>query len=185
MAHIRAKRGTVSALTADADEFGTMRAQPGARWNDQLAGAGAEIGADAKSRGAGLRCSGEDGFQGRNEPTRPLRLDTYGFLIAGSEPSTVTVRVQFSDRSFDRATKRRPHFNSESQIIARLFCKLFASIAKTFITDRMQSNRMHCQIERSANVQRTFSQHSVIIPSSAHHRSGIRSHASRRSSALF
>jgi len=148
MAHIRAKRGTVSALTADADEFGTMRAPAGAREKDQPAAVGAEIGVGIRASGASLRASGAHGFRGSNIPARPVRLGTYGFLIACSEPSTVTVRVQFSDRSFDRATKRRPHFNSEPHNIARLFCRLFASIAKTAVVDRMQSTRLHRQFEQ-------------------------------------
>jgi hypothetical protein len=145
-------RGTVSALTADADEFGTMRALHGAARSARgwrRPGAGAKILIGMVGTGAVDRAAGDHGFRGRNTPARPVRLDSFGFLTAGGEPSTVTVRVQFSDRSFDRATKRRPHFNSESHNIARSYCKLFASIAKTVAVDRMRSPVLHPLFDHS------------------------------------
>src|SRR5882757_5003730 len=132
MAHIRAKRGTVSALAADADEFGAMRGQyrgaRGARGERRPRADEKILWRISGTEAAGL-AGGGCGLRGRNIPARPERLDSLGFLTAGGEPSTVTVRVQLSDRSFDRATKRRPHFNSEPHNIARSFCKLFASNA--------------------------------------------------------
>ena len=102
MAHIRAKRGTVSALTADADEFGTMRAPDrGARGKPAMAGGAIREGAGETRTDD--RVGGVHGFRGRSGPAKPVRLVTCGFLITGGEPSTVTVRVQFSDRSVDRA----------------------------------------------------------------------------------
>jgi hypothetical protein len=106
MAHIRAKRGTVSALTADADEFGTVRAPAGARWKHRASVPGAKMIGMKLESGAVLRASGAGGFRERSLAARPACLGTWGFLRAGGEPSTVTVRVQFSDRSFDRATKQ-------------------------------------------------------------------------------
>ena len=138
MAHIRAKRGTVSALTADADEFGTRRA-PFSDARGQPAVAGEEIREGSAETGV-ERCARRDhGFQGRSAPARTVRLVTSGFLMTGGEPSTVTIRVQFSDRSVDRATKRSPHFNSESRNIARFFCRLSRQMQSSSIIDRMQS----------------------------------------------
>src|SRR5882672_4327662 len=132
MAHIRAMRGTVSALAADADEFGAMRTlSPGSASarGGRRRKAGARILQGISGTDVANRVSGGRGLRGRKTPAQPARLDFSGFLTAGGEPSTVTVRVQFSDRSFDRATKHRSHFNSESHNIARCFRILLASNA--------------------------------------------------------
>ena len=152
MAHIRAKRGTVSALAADADEFGAMRtlSQTGERAREgRRPRAGAGILRGDCGTGAAELDDGDRGLRGRNIPARPERLDFPGFLTAGGEPSTVTVGVQFSDRSFDRATKCRPHFNSESLIIARCFCILFASNAKVCDVDCQRCTQLAAQFDHS------------------------------------
>ena len=151
MAHIRAKRGTVSALTADADEFGTVRARQGARTKHRprSARAGGEIRVESGGTGTSASAARGCAFRGRSVPARPVRLDCFGFLTAGGEPSTMTVRVQFSDRSFDRATKHRAHFNSESHNIARYSCVLSCRSQKKLAIDHAHSPRMCPQFDHS------------------------------------
>jgi len=85
MAHIRAMRGTVSALAADADEFGAMRTlSPGSASarGGRRRKAGARILQGISGTDVANRVSGGRGLRGRKTPAQPARLDFSGFLTS-------------------------------------------------------------------------------------------------------
>jgi len=124
--HIRAERGTCSALTADADEFGTARARSEDRMRAQKK--------RRKQTGVWMfgvktfRLLGRPAvcFRGR-ETTRLVGLDLRWSLVLCVYLATVWVCGQFSGRSTsveqsDRATKQRFAFYSQKNLTARFFC---------------------------------------------------------------
>jgi len=64
------------------------RGKCGAR-GERWPGAGAGYRWGVGGTGAGRDAAGGHGFSGRNAPARPVRLDWFGFLTAGGDPSTV------------------------------------------------------------------------------------------------
>jgi hypothetical protein len=124
--HIRAERGTCSALTADADEFGTARARSEDRRRAQK----------KRRTQSGACLYGEETFRlldrqaacfrGR-ETARLEGLDVRWSLVLCVWLATVWVCGQFSGRSMsveqsDRATKQRFAFYSQKKLTARFFC---------------------------------------------------------------
>ena len=124
--HIRAERGTCSALTADADEFGTARArsedhrraQKKRRTQSGACLYGGETFGVLDRRAACFRGS---------ETARLEGLDLRWSLVLCVCLATVWVCGQFSGRSMsveqsDRATKQRFAFYSQKKLTARFFC---------------------------------------------------------------
>ena len=124
--HIRAERGTCSALTADADEFGTARARSEDPWRAQK----------KRRTQSGACLYGEETFRlldrqaacfRGSETARLGGLDVRWNLVLCVYLATVWVCGQFSGRSMsveqsDRATKQRFVFYSQKILTARFFC---------------------------------------------------------------
>ena len=172
--HIRAERGTCSALTADADEFGTARAGREGCWRAQK----------KRRKHSGVCLIGVDllrlpghraGFFRGHETARRDGLDLRWSLVLCVYLTTVWVCGQFSGRSTsveqsDRATKQRLAFYSQKKSIARSFC---------------ERKRVVCDLSHFSRVQRrslvTFSALDRVSPTTTRRLTGTRSRASRRS----
>jgi len=124
--HIRAERGTCSALTADADEFGTARAGSEDRWRAQKKTPDAVRRLSVRRRKLRLLDRRAACFRG-SETARLEGLDLRWSLVLCVYLATVWVCGQFSGRSTsveqsDRATKQRFAFYSQKKLTARFFC---------------------------------------------------------------
>ena len=124
--HIRAERGTCSALTADADEFGTARARSedgGRAQKKRRKQSGACLSEKVLLRLLGLQA----GYFRGSETARLEGLDLRWSVVLCAYLTTVWVCGQFSGRSMsveqsDRATKQRFAFYSQKKLTARFFC---------------------------------------------------------------
>ena len=176
--HIRAERGTCSALTADADEFGTARA-------------GGEYGRAQKKRRkrSGVCLIGREllrlllrqaGFRRGSETARREGLDLRWSVVLCVCLTTVRIFGQFSGRSTsvercDRATKQRIAFYPQKKIVARSFCARCRVVCDLSHFSRV---RIRALIASCAHCV-----HFAISPTTAHRPTGTRSRASRRSCA--
>ncbi len=166
---IRAERGTCSALTADADEFGTTRAgsedaRRAQKKRRKLSGVGL-IGREL------LGLLRQAGFFRGSETARRKGLVVRWSLVLCVYLTTVWVCGQFSGRSTSveqshRATKQRIAFYSQKKFVARFFCA----------RHRVVCDLAHfsCVQSRALNAARAFSRRPFFIPTRARRPTGTR-----------
>lgn len=154
--HIRAERGTCSALTADADEFGTARARSEDRRRAQKkrrtqSGACLYGGKTLRMLDRQSGC-----FRG-SETTRLEGLDLRWSLVLCVYLTTVWVCGQFSGRSTsveqsDRATKQRFAFYSQKNLTARFFCDRKRVVCDLSHFSRVQRCVINARSRRASRV---------------------------------